>query len=127
MKTERIAQIQLYNRIYNIVMAGLQGLALLCFGLIVLISATDTSSDEDFVGFLIMLCCMLIFIIPAIILFVYLSFAIEQRSKFVYYANIASLALGFTGLLTIIPAVILFVMWIDKDVKDYYLKTGEEK
>lgn len=42
------------------------------------------------------------------------------KGKLPYYAQVISIASGFTSLLTIVPCVFLLIAWLKDDVKEYY-------
>ncbi len=70
---------------------------------------------------LIVLFVILIIYIPFILFHSLLAIFIKKRNKFIYYGSIISFALGLSSIITIIPAILLFIKWLDNEVKSYYL------
>lgn len=104
-----------YNKIYNLVMAIMHILAIIC---IFPIFAMDPELGTS--GAFIITSITALFIIPLIILFFFLAANLQKKKKWIYFLNFVSLALGFGSILTIIPCAFLAIKWASQEVKDYY-------
>lgn len=100
---------------------------LLCFvALVFILAASDVeSSSFDSGESLFILVCMT----PLFLLFGLLSIIpavnIKKQKAWVYYLVMFNLVSGFTSILTIAPAIYIFIKWIDQDFRNYYLKPEE--
>lgn len=116
--SENVKSAQNYARIYNGVMILIYLLSMICIVPLFLLDP-----EIEFAGALFMISCVSIFILPFFAFHAYLAFSVNKKSKFIYYGNIISFALGVSSLLTIVPAVLLIIKWVEPEIKEYYIES----
>lgn len=112
---EQIRKAQLYSRIFHIVFAILNLLAT-CF--IVFYFFVQFYGEGN--DYLIVSAVFLVIGLFLSLFHVVVALVLGKRTKFVYYLNFIAIVIECSGLLALIPAILIAAQWLKPEVKDYY-------
>lgn len=78
-------------------------------------------TSEQRVFALFLLCIALLIMFGVMALNLYMVYAIKKQSSFIYYYTFATSIIGIGSLITMVPAVLVLILMLDKEVREYYL------
>jgi hypothetical protein len=126
-KSEELANFQKYTRIYMAVSGVMQLIVIIFIAMAMVLPFSYPTDEYPYVYapvfFALLYGLILIVLLTVISFHVFVAVWIGKPGRFVYYSALILLANGFSSILTIVPAVMLFAKLFDADIKAFYFQT----
>ena len=124
-----LESLQTATKIYNIVMAIFNICAGICLSIyipLVLIADSDTSTTRNtgdefpVLFFVAIFVIMFLFILATILFHIFAALIVKKEKKWVFIVQMISFFFGLGSLITMVPAIILIIGWLDEKYRGIY-------